>query len=150
MRISDWSSDVCSSDLEPPFLAVLWASSKTAGSSSKWQAGSGATLAAKRTSHIRAASPSSSPHLSAPLSLAASARIRFSNAIDMLMVISISYAVHSGASIINTIISEDCVVIQIDGVLAMLIPDLSRPRPTVRASWRDIERHYVDNDVVSA
>src|SRR3546814_8390363 len=66
--------------------------------------------------------------ISAPLSLAASARIRFSNALDMLMVISISYDVNSGASSINTIISEDCDGMRLDRALAMLMPDLSRER----------------------
>src|SRR3546814_2916627 len=46
----------------------------------------------------------------------------------MLMVISISYDVNSGASSINTIISEDCDGMRLDRALAMLMPDLSRER----------------------
>src|SRR3546814_19363867 len=46
----------------------------------------------------------------------------------MLMVISISYDVNSGASSINTIISEDCDGMRLDRALAMLMPELSRER----------------------
>src|SRR3546814_14373882 len=46
----------------------------------------------------------------------------------MLMVISISYDVNSGASSINTIICEDCDGMRLHRALAMLMPDLSRER----------------------
>src|SRR3546814_3067642 len=53
MRISDWSSDVCSSDLHPHQLASD-RSARRRGGSRRWRAGAARTFA-ERTRDVRAA-----------------------------------------------------------------------------------------------